>query len=699
MACQNNTASVMLGNGDGTFHAPVISGLGIWVALGDFNRDGRTDLAVTNNIRDNVSVLLGQASANSLITLTTVPATTVAFGEPLSLTATVVGVAAFSSPSGIVNFRDGSTVLRTESLVNGITTFSADGLASGPHMLYADYLGDATTSPSNSSAVPLTVTGGPLWTISKLNNGNLTQGQIGASYTITVTNTGVVPSIGTVSVTEMPRSGLTIASMSGPGWTCSVPTCTRSDGLISKFQLSSNHCIRRCCRQRADSPDQCRYGIRWRSRTRNRERFSHGRIRHPAIRIYRHAPKQRYWNRRRNCRHRLGLERRGSSPSQSTANPSLAKNSNGLIFIGNAAIIPGARPDIAQQFPGYPNNNSGWGFQLLTNELPNNTGQSGLGNGTYNLHVLVTDNASQQVDLGIRTITVNNAISVLPFGTVDTPTQGGTASGTTFVNFGWALTPNPNIIPIDGSSIWVFIDNLPVGHPVYNNYRADIASLFPGLQNSMGAVGYYYIDTTTLSNGLHTISSIAPGMHRDLEVGFSMCRTEIRSRVVPRSSHSLDRAGPVARPPKRNRALSSASMSWQEAFMPFDPLELADHFRKHRADFNVSSDKQYEVLADRFLASPIKSTQMECVRQNGDRIRYDMNTRELGVISRAGVIRTYFKPRPCAGLVRYACHAIRLLTTSPTSTTAARNEQHLSGLRVPASVASNRLPHLPMLRY
>jgi hypothetical protein len=178
-----------------------------------------------------------------------------------------------------------------------------------------------------------------------------------------------------------------------------------------------------------------------------------------------------------------------------------------------------------------------------------------------------------------------------------------------------------------------------------------------------------------------------------------MCRTEIRSRVVPRSSHSLDRAGPVARPPKRNRALSSASMSWQEAFMPFDPLELADHFRKHRADFNVSSDKQYEVLADRFLASPIKSTQMECVRQNGDRIRYDMNTRELGVISTAGVIRTYFKPRPCAGLVRYACHAIRLLTTSPTSTTAARNEQHLSGLRVPASVASNRLPHLPMLRY
>jgi hypothetical protein len=48
-----------------------------------------------------------------------------------------------------------------------------------------------------------------------------------------------------------------------------------------------------------------------------------------------------------------------------------------------------------------------------------------------------------------------------------------------------------------------------VGHPVYNNYRADIATLFPGLQNSNGAVGYYYIDTTQLSNGLHTIAWVA----------------------------------------------------------------------------------------------------------------------------------------------------------------------------------------------
>src|SRR5438128_10071122 len=45
-----------------------------------------------------------------------------------------------------------------------------------------------------------------------------------------------------------------------------------------------------------------------------------------------------------------------------------------------------------------------------------------------------------------------------------------------------------------------------MGNPTYNNFRSDIASLFPGYANSGGAVGYYYLDTTKLANGVHTIS-------------------------------------------------------------------------------------------------------------------------------------------------------------------------------------------------
>ena len=187
--------------------------------------------------------------------------------------------------------------------------------------------------------------------------------------------------------------------------------------------------------------------------------------------------------------------------------PVAGESVNGLVFIGNAEIISGLRPDVAKAFPTYPSSNSGWGFEVLTNELPNANGKPGQGNGTYRFHVLATDTTGQVTDLGIRTLTTDNTDSVLPFGTIDTPVQGGTASGNAYVNFGWVLTPNPNnLIPINGSSIWVFVDNLPVGHPVYDNYRFDIATLFPGLQNSQGAVGYYYVDTTKLTNGLHTIA-------------------------------------------------------------------------------------------------------------------------------------------------------------------------------------------------
>ena len=83
------------------------------------------------------------------------------------------------------------------------------------------------------------------------------------------------------------------------------------------------------------------------------------------------------------------------------------------------------------------------------------------------------------------------------------------ASGTGFVNFGWALTPQPKAIPIDGSTITVLIDGVAQGTVSYNHERPDIESLFPGFRNTAGtngAVGFRIIDTTRLTNGLHTIS-------------------------------------------------------------------------------------------------------------------------------------------------------------------------------------------------
>lgn len=174
------------------------------------------------------------------------------------------------------------------------------------------------------------------------------------------------------------------------------------------------------------------------------------------------------------------------------------------VFVGFAAFVEGARSDVAELFADYPlSARAGWGFMLLTNMLPNQ------GNGTYVFQVWAQDAEGHPALLGTRTLHCNNAAATQPFGTIDTPATGSVVSGTHLVNFGWVLTPLPKTIPFDGSTITVFVDGVPIGPPSYNHFRADIASLFPGLNNSNGAVGFRVLDTTALANGTHTIAWVA----------------------------------------------------------------------------------------------------------------------------------------------------------------------------------------------
>lgn len=180
--------------------------------------------------------------------------------------------------------------------------------------------------------------------------------------------------------------------------------------------------------------------------------------------------------------------------------PVPGENADSRIYVGDASFVEGARPDVEMAYPDYPRNfRAGWGYMMLTNFLPDQ------GNGTYRLHAFATDREGQMVSLGTRTIQCDNAHAVKPFGAIDTPAQDGQSSGA-FWNSGWALTPLPNKIPEDGSTINVWVDGVNIGHPVYNQYRNDIASLFPGFANSNGAVGAFYLNTSTYTNGVHTIA-------------------------------------------------------------------------------------------------------------------------------------------------------------------------------------------------
>lgn len=70
------------------------------------------------------------------------------------------------------------------------------------------------------------------------------------------------------------------------------------------------------------------------------------------------------------------------------------------------------------------------------------------------------------------------------------------------------------------------------------------------------------------------------------------------------------------------------------------------HWGKHGADFpDLQNSKQYVDRAYDFMTSPDPAIQ-EKIRANGDFVRYNAGTDEFGVMTRDGVMRTYYKPDP-----------------------------------------------------
>lgn len=168
-------------------------------------------------------------------------------------------------------------------------------------------------------------------------------------------------------------------------------------------------------------------------------------------------------------------------------------------YIGEALFVEGARPDVAAAYPDYPNNTrAGWGYMMLSNSLPD---------GNYRIYAVAIDKNMNEKELGGVDIIIDNAHAVKPFGTIDTPAPGGEISGIRFVNWGWALTPKPNMIPKDGKTIKVYIDGVSLGNPYeYNVNNPNVKNQFSDYLNSDGPTGYKHIDTTQYANGLHNIS-------------------------------------------------------------------------------------------------------------------------------------------------------------------------------------------------
>jgi hypothetical protein len=75
-----------------------------------------------------------------------------AHGQTVTFTVTVTPSGPFT-PTGKVKFLDGTTGLGYATLSGAVATFSKSQLAVGTHSITAQYLGDATSDKSTSSAV------------------------------------------------------------------------------------------------------------------------------------------------------------------------------------------------------------------------------------------------------------------------------------------------------------------------------------------------------------------------------------------------------------------------------------------------------------------------------------------------------------------------------------------------------------------
>ncbi len=276
-------SSILLGNGDGTFQAPAALGFGARnVAVGDINHDGKTDLVFSLDY-NTIAVLPGKGDG------TFGPSTTFTAGSYSLALADINGdgnldivvgdlyyyggTCAYFLGNGDGTFQ-GRVFFGANTYALGLTpvdingdgvldavlvsnTFSSVAVllgngngsfqgyvgfplsSSASAMATGDFNGDGKVDvavvPLNSNHVSILLGGAvPDLSITLSHGNGFTQGQVGASYKVTVGNIGDVGSSGAVGVVvTMPAGNLTLTSISGSGWTCfpGTATCTRSDTL------------------------------------------------------------------------------------------------------------------------------------------------------------------------------------------------------------------------------------------------------------------------------------------------------------------------------------------------------------------------------------------------------------------------------------------------------------------------------------
>jgi uncharacterized repeat protein (TIGR01451 family) len=125
----------------------------------------------------------------------------------------------------------GATILASSSC-----TFSVDvlAIATGNQVNTTDPVTSnegGTGGTATASVAVIT----PDLTITSTHTGNFTRPQTGATYTLTVTNSGAVDTIALITVSDTLPTGLTATAIDGLNWICTLSPlgCTRGDTLLA----------------------------------------------------------------------------------------------------------------------------------------------------------------------------------------------------------------------------------------------------------------------------------------------------------------------------------------------------------------------------------------------------------------------------------------------------------------------------------
>jgi fibronectin type 3 domain-containing protein len=221
----DNSVSILLGNGDGTFQSPLefntgnASNLTAGVAAGDFNGDGRLDVVVANSTDGTVSVML-QAPRVQLT-----PSPLPSFGT--------VAVSSTSSPPQVVTLTNtGSAAL----------TMSSSGIAFGGTNP-GDFSQNNTcpTSPSTLAAgsnCTINVTFAPTQAGARSASLNITDNAFDTPQNVSLSGTGVMA----------PPTNLTATATSGSGsvslnWTASTSNTVASYNVYRSTVSGSGYSL------------------------------------------------------------------------------------------------------------------------------------------------------------------------------------------------------------------------------------------------------------------------------------------------------------------------------------------------------------------------------------------------------------------------------------------------------------------------